>query len=178
VKLRLMTLMAILVLAGALLAAPLAALAAPAAATAPAVPISGTFTDQLGGTGTFSGTLTLQNFAVQNGQLVANGLVSGTLTDSQGNVVGTVSNVPATFPVAHLSSSCTILALDLGPIHLNLLGLVVNTNAIHLRITAQPGPGNLLGNLLCALAHLLDRNPPLGAVVFLLNQILNHLPPA
>ncbi len=46
-------------------------------------------------------------------------------------------------------NSCQILFLDLGPIHLNLLGLVVDLSEVKLLITAQPGPGNLLGNLLC-----------------------------
>ena len=44
----------------------------------------------------------------------------------------------------------------LGPINLNLLGLVVRTNRINVRIDAVPGPGNLLGNLLCAITGLLD----------------------
>lgn len=39
---------------------------------------------------------------------------------------------------------------------LNLLGLVVNLNQVHLNITARPGAGNLLDNLLCAVTGLLD----------------------
>jgi hypothetical protein len=45
---------------------------------------------------------------------------------------------------------CTILDLRLAPIHLNLLGLIVQTSEIHLRITADP-EGGLLGQLLCGL---------------------------
>lgn len=45
---------------------------------------------------------------------------------------------------------CQILNLVLGPIHLNLLGLVVDTNTIRLNITGNPQLG-LLGNLLCSL---------------------------
>jgi hypothetical protein len=37
---------------------------------------------------------------------------------------------------------------------LDLLGLVVDLNQVHL--TAQQGSGNLLGNLLCAVANLLN----------------------
>ena len=48
------------------------------------------------------------------------------------------------------SGSCQILDLRLGPLDLNLLGLVVHLDMVHLNITAEPGPGNLLGNLLCA----------------------------
>ena len=51
---------------------------------------------------------------------------------------------------------CPILHLDLGPLDLNLLGLRVQLNRVILDITAIPGPGNLLGNLLCAVAGLLD----------------------
>lgn len=53
-------------------------------------------------------------------------------------------------------TTCPILHLDLGPLDLNLLGLRVQLNEVVLDITAVPGPGNLLGNLLCAVAGLLD----------------------
>ena len=46
---------------------------------------------------------------------------------------------------------CTILDLTLGPLHLELLGLVVDLSEVHLRITADPN-GGLLGSLLCGLA--------------------------
>jgi hypothetical protein len=52
--------------------------------------------------------------------------------------------------------SCEILDLDIGRIKLDLLGLVVNIAPIHINVTAVPGAGNLLGNLLCAVAGLLD----------------------
>ena len=67
----------------------------------------------------------------------------------------------------------------LGPLNLDLLGLVVHLDTVHLNITAQQGPGNLLGNLLCAVANLL--NNPAGAggaltgIANLLNQILRIL---
>ena len=57
----------------------------------------------------------------------------------------------------------------LGPLDLNLLGLAIHLNQVVLNITAIPGAGNLLGNLLCAVAGLLD-NP--GGLAALLNQIL------
>jgi len=43
----------------------------------------------------------------------------------------------------------------LGPLDLNVLGLTVHLNQVVLNITAVPGAGNLLGNLLCAAANLL-----------------------
>jgi hypothetical protein len=60
----------------------------------------------------------------------------------------------------------------IGPIDLNLLGLMVHTNQIVIDITAQAGPGNLLGNLLCAVAHLLDSNASGNALANLLNHLL------
>jgi hypothetical protein len=44
-------------------------------------------------------------------------------------------------------ASCPILHLVLGPLN-HLLGLNVSLNQVILDITAIPGPGNLLGNLL------------------------------
>src|SRR5919205_1240892 len=58
-------------------------------------------------------------------------------------------------PVTGGSGSCQILHLELGPLDLDLLGLKVHLDKVVLDITAQPGPGNLLGNLLCSLANAL-----------------------
>jgi hypothetical protein len=55
--------------------------------------------------------------------------------------------------------SCGLLHLDLGPIFLDLLGLQLDLSQVVLDLSAVPGAGNLLGNLLCAVAGLLD---PLG----------------
>ncbi|MEU4393228.1 hypothetical protein [Kribbella sp. NPDC023855] len=66
---------------------------------------------------------------------------------------------------------CPILHLELGPLDLNLLGLHVHLNEVVLDITAIPGPGNLLGNLLCAIAGLLD-GVDLGSV---LGDLLQNL---
>jgi len=46
---------------------------------------------------------------------------------------------------------CQIVDLVLGPLHLNLLGLIVDLNQVHLQITADPN-GGILGSLLCSLA--------------------------
>ncbi len=76
--------------------------------------------------------------------------------------------------IVQVQQSCNILTLDLGPLHLDLLGLVVDLNAIHLTITAQQGSGNLLGNLLCAVANLLNGTGT-GTLSGLLTQIVNVL---
>jgi hypothetical protein len=46
---------------------------------------------------------------------------------------------------------CPVLDLTLGPLDLNLLGLMVHLNQVHLTITAD-STGGVLGNLLCSLA--------------------------
>ena len=67
------------------------------------------------------------------------------------------------------------LDLTLGPLHLDLLGLLVDLNQVHLQITAQQGSGNLLGNLLRAVAGLLDNNSGAGGLSGLLQGISNLL---
>ena len=74
--------------------------------------------------------------------------------------------------------ACDILNLVLGPLDLNLLGLEIHLQEVVLDVVAQSGAGNLLGNLLCAVAGLLDGTPLsglLGQLVTLLNQILAAL---
>ena len=70
---------------------------------------------------------------------------------------------------------CPILHLELGPLDLNLLGLRVQLNQVVLDITAIPGPGNLLGNLLCAIAGLLDGVDLGGILGNLLQNLLDAL---
>lgn len=75
-------------------------------------------------------------------------------------------------------ASCSVLHLTLGPLDLNLLGLTVHLNQVVLNIDSVPGAGNLLGNLLCAVAGLLDGGGllgQLGQLSSLLNQILGLL---
>ena len=64
-----------------------------------------------------------------------------------------------------------ILHLDLGPLDLDLLGLRVQLDPVVLNIDAIPGQGNLLGNLLTAVAALLD-GVALGAI---LQDLLENL---
>jgi hypothetical protein len=71
--------------------------------------------------------------------------------------------------------SCDVLNLVLGPLDLNLLGLQVHLNRVVLDIVAVTGAGNLLGNLLCAVAGLLDGTGVLTQVAALLQQILGVL---
>jgi len=127
------------------------------------------------GVGTFTGTLTTTSFSLANGVISAVGTITGTVTDAAGNVLATVTNQAITIPLASFTGTCTILALHTGPINLSLLGLNVSLSPIDLVITATAAPGNLLGNLLCAVAHLLDSNGTLTQLTALLNQILGAI---
>ena len=114
----------------------------------------------------FVGTFNLSRFVNVDGVVNAVGTLVGTVTTPTGpmSVVRTLS-----IPLQQPSATCEILHLELGPLDLNLLGVLVHLNQIVLDIDAQPGPGNLLGNLLCAVAGLLD-NP--NGLAQILNQIL------
>src|ERR1700734_778128 len=136
--------------------------------------VAGTFTNA-DGPGTFAGTFTPTKFSVVNGVLEATGLVKGTMTDANGAALGTVSQT-ATIPVDRTDApdavGCNVLNLTLGPLNLNLVGLVVTLNQVNLPITAVPGAGNLLGNLLCSVASLLNGTGSLSAIAALLSEIL------
>jgi hypothetical protein len=71
---------------------------------------------------------------------------------------------------------CDVLYLDIQPITLNLLGLEVLTSRITVDVNAIPGEGNLAGNLVCALAGLLDGTPDaIAEITNQLNDIVNEL---
>jgi hypothetical protein len=162
----------IAVLTGALVAP--AAQAAPPAPTPLTTTLTGTAANATGTVvGTVNSVLAITGFSTQNDQLVANGTLTSTITNTLTGVTNTVTQA-ISVPVAG-TGSCKILHLDLGPLDLNLLGLQVHLNEVVLDITAQPGSGNLLGNLLCSVAHLLDNGGPLAGLTGLLNNLLRHL---
>lgn len=151
------------------------------------IPLSGSASDGRA----FTGTLDIDSFTVAPDAsgvdaLWAVGTVSGALTGDgrRQPVPRTQVQVPASLAtpmtaatasdqMAATAVSCPILNLTLGPLNLNLLGLVVNIpNPIVLNITAVPGAGNLLGNLLCAVANLLNGSQTLGQIAALLSAIV------
>ena len=152
----------------ALIMAP-AAVEAQLAPSPVSVPVVGTVVNG----GTFTGTMVLRSFRVQNGELVALTTISGILTNAAGVPTSVVT--AAAVPTQVTLATCDILHLDLGPLSLNLLGLQVDLSEVILDITAQAGPGNLLGNLLCAVAGLLDGGGLLTELAALLNAILRVL---
>jgi hypothetical protein len=157
------------VLAGVLavtigLAAVAATLAPSASAAPPGAAIGSTITPAQS-QGILDGAFSITNFSTNDaGQLVANGTFTGLVN-------GVQQSTPASAVVAAPPRTCTILDLTLGPLHLDLLGLVVDLNQVHLVITAERGPGNLLGNLLCAVAGLLDG----GANGQAIQNLLDHI---
>ena len=130
------------------------------------VPVAGT--TQKGGK--FNGSFRVKEFAVVDNQIVAVGTLTGTIQNGAGNVLGTVLRTIA-LPVVIGQAECDILHLELGPLDLDLLGLEVHLDRVVLDIDADP-TGGLLGQLLCAVANLLDIGGPLADIVALLNQIL------
>jgi hypothetical protein len=145
--------------------------------------IRGTF----GKNGVVTGTFTPKRFKVSDaGVLKAVGRLDATLTRGNGRVVGEASrkvtvkaasiegtSVAPKTKVAARAPSCDVLNLVLGPLDLNLLGLEVHLKKVVLDIVAVSGAGNLLGNLLCAVAGLLDGTGVGGLTA--ISQILNSI---
>ncbi len=143
---------------------------------------TGTWTDKQGRSGNAAVTIVPQKFWNDGGKLMMRSAVTTTLQGARGSVPHTktmdlqVKDVTSGAPAPGVSAaSCDILNLVLGPLDLNLLGLEVHLKQVVLDIVAVSGAGNLLGNLLCAVAGLLDGPGPLGQISALLNQILGIL---
>jgi hypothetical protein len=174
------------VVIAALCAAMLVVAVAASAQTTPAptnvtslksIPVTGKATNGKAFTGHFN----VSQFVARGGKAYAVGTLTGKLgnrTVKQSNVaipvsMGSGNSSPLT---AHAAATCQILNLILGPLHLNLLGLHVDLNQVVLNITGNTGAGQLLGNLLCGVANLLNPGLPAGQLAGLLNivqQILN-----
>ena len=143
---------------------------------------TGTWTDKKGRTGQAMVSIVPKKFWNDGGKLMMRSAVTTTLQGARGSVPHTktmnlevkdVTTGPAAAGVS--AASCDILNLVLGPLDLNLLGLEVHLKQVVLDIIATSGAGNLLGNLLCAVAGLLDGGAALGQIAALLNQILGIL---
>jgi hypothetical protein len=116
---------------------------------------------------------TIENISIVDGQLVASGSVSGTVKGQ--DFTAPFENVPVDLTLAEPdegtpATACGVLDLALGPINLDVLGLVVETSPICLEITAIPG-GGLLGDLLCAVANLLNGGLSIGDILGGLNLV-------
>ena len=161
------------------------------------VPMSGTVTKGAQKGKQFTGKYTIERFVNSGGKLYSVGTVKGKagnkkVSKENVRVPAAVGNAaapsgakasqvpPLPLPPLPAGNACSILSLDLGPINLNVLGLVIRTNQIQLRIDAVQGPGNLLGNLLCGITGLLNpatggtgvANTPLAQLTQILNALL------
>lgn len=139
--------------------------------------------------GKVTGSFTPTRFVQRDGVLYAKGFLEGKITDADGSTtkfsgikkmpVKSINGVSATDArTANRAAACDILNLVLGPLDLNVLGLEIHLQRVVLDIVAVAGAGQLLGNLLCAVAGLLDGSPLaglLGQLTNLLNQILAAL---
>ena len=128
------------------------------------VPVTGTAK----GGKRFTGRYAIQRFLVHNGKVVAYGTLTGRLKGRQVKRYGVMIPVDTSSlgapGGARAAATCPVLDLRLQPIDLNLLGLRVHLDTVHLAVDAQSGSGNLLGNLLCGVVGLLDQNPLSGLV--------------
>lgn len=141
-------------------------------------PISGTVNGDV-----FTGTLRITEFITDGDSIYAVGQIAKLKGIKKNtDVYDLLSNYEFQLPVSfgseetsnlRIAQSCDILNLELGPLHLDLLGLVIDLNQVNLDITAESGSGNLLGNLLCAIAGLLDPLSDLFQIVDLLNQLVD-----
>ena len=134
-----------------------------------------------------TGYFTPLGFSKHHGHLRARGLLSGVVHKGGGatrtftamrtfNVKSMNGTVPGTArSAAGALATCDILHLVLGPLDLNPLGLKVHLDKVVLDIVAQSGAGQLLGNLLCAVANLLNSGGTLSQLLNQLGQILNQL---
>lgn len=139
--------------------------------------------------GKVTGSFTPTKFVDRDGVLYAKGFLQGKIKDTDGSVtrfsgikkmpVKKINGTSVTDArTTSRAAACDILNLVLGPLDLNILGLEVRLQRVVLDIVAVPGAGQLLGNLLCAVAGLLDGSPLaglLGQLRNLLNQILAAL---
>jgi len=136
-----------------------------------------------------TGSFTPTRFVQRDGVLYAKGFLQGKIKHADGSVtkfsgikkmpVKKINGQSTTDARTHgRAAACDILNLVLGPLDLNILGLEVHLQRVVLDIVAVAGAGQLLGNLLCAVAGLLDGGPLaglLGQLSNLLNQILAAL---
>jgi hypothetical protein len=167
-RVRLSLLVALAALAAFVVAAPAANAQTPTQKFAKKVALSGKSKSGR----SFKGTYTIDRFTKARkgryaGKLVSVGTVrgrSGGKRYVKSGVVMPAKLSPASGSAQQLPNipgACQILNLRLAPITLNLLGLVVRTNDINVRIdaipTSQPG-GGLLGDLLCSVNNLLNQS--------------------
>jgi len=155
------------------------------------LPIAGTAIGH--GKDTFTGTLSIERFAVRGDKIVAVGMVTGRVLDKSGNArgtavvgqvevpvqVGSAPSAAASSRMAVAQASCDVLHLDLGAINLNLLGVQFVTTPITLDLTATSDAGGVLGQLICTaletVGNVVDLVGVLNSILSLLTGLLGGL---
>jgi hypothetical protein len=134
---------------------------------------------------TFDGIIDITGVATSatGDALTFTGTIVGDVLDADGNILESIDDTFSFDAVPTRDGNgngngqgdgrCQILFLDLGPLFLDVLGLEIDLSQIELDITAVRGPGNLLGNLLCAVAGLLDG--PGGGLGGAIENLLNRI---
>jgi len=130
--------------------------------------------------GAFSGTLSIQRFEAQGGQVVAIGIVSGTVAGAGTALVGPVAlpvqvgpggqGAAASNSLAaqqQAAATCQVLHLEVGAVNLNLAGVQVTTLPVSIDLSGDSA--SPLGNLTCTILATLNN---VVGVVGLLNQLL------
>jgi hypothetical protein len=116
--------------------------------------------------GDFSIVPKITNISLNDaGDLVAAGEVTAVVKGK--TITSEFEDVPVSIALAADQTGageCPILDLTLGPINLDLLGLVVETSEICLKLTAYEN-GGLLGALLCEVGTLLGDGGLLGDIL-------------
>jgi len=136
----------------AVLVAVFTGAAAPARAQAPSLVITGI-------------NLTNVVFDATTGVVTATGTITGTLAGHTFTTPISISLSPGQ------GTSCSVLDLEISPIHISLLGLHVDTSSICLTITAS---NQGLGSLLCGLvSNIAGALGDLTTITNLLNTALN-----
>jgi hypothetical protein len=152
------------------------------------IPITGTVSGKA--KGTFTGTLSVQRFALEGDHIVAVGMIAGSITDKNGTPVGSGVVGPVEVPVTasaggaaateasataaaarvQAQATCGVLHLDLGALNFDLLGLQVATQPIGIDLSGSTD--SPLGNLVCTALSLVNNVVDLVGV---LNSILGLL---
>lgn len=153
------------------------------------IKVVGKLLDNEKNAGAFVGEVSITSFSYDEEKgLLASGNLEGFITSKGGERIpvnkdfediettlghSAIDKIPAANE--RIAAECQILFLDIGPIFLDVLGLQVDLSQIVLDITAVSGSGNLLGNLLCAVAGLLDPVSGLLELIEFLGDLIELL---
>jgi len=150
------------------------------------VPVTGL----IAGGGSFSGTLTINRFAVRHGKPVAIGAISGSIKTSSGSqtVVHASLELPVMISdatglrlqrdtsdldrptIRFIQATCGIVRVAIGGTDVDLLGLMTHLDPVTLQLNGDSG--GVLGNLVCQVLTLLNN---VVGLVGVLNAILGVL---